>query len=224
MDCNGAKLCLVIEQLLAEVRLQASSVASLGYARSLMRHRSNIHIDRRLSARQRSRMARSTCAPGTNWCVADCTPAHAGFDCESASFAYPYHSSHLHMKVTCSCRAHSLLLQRHGMHRLEDVVKNLKEERDTRSQRSVYGEQSSVGKGVNKDKGAAPKDGKAAAKQQKPDRKAQAQPQSQPQHQQHQQQVAPSPDAEPASNGDANGSVADVDSAVAQSIAEKLVL
>ena len=115
-----------------------------------------------------------------------------------------------------------LLVQRHGMHRLEDVIKNLKEERDSRSQRSVYGAESSVGKGEKKErssKGASLKDGKAHAKQkQQPNSDSNSKPQ------QKQQQQQPSSDAKPVSNGNANGKAADVDSAVAQSVAEKLVL
>ena len=115
-----------------------------------------------------------------------------------------------------------LLVQRHGMHRLEDVIKNLKEERDSRSQRSVYGAESSVGKGEKKErfsKGASLKDGKAPAKQkQQPNSDSNSKP-----HQKQQQQE-PSSDAKPVSNGNANGNAADVDSAAAQSVAEKLVL
>ena len=106
-----------------------------------------------------------------------------------------------------------VLVQRHGMHRLDDVVRNLKAERDTRSQRSLYGEESSVGKGVNK--GAAGKGSKQQQKQQQPQQKtAQAQARQLPQQQQ-----------KPASNGNANGGPAsDVDAAVAQSLAENLAL
>ena len=118
------------------------------------------------------------------------------------------------------------------MHRLEDVVKNLKEERDSRSQQSLYGAESSVGKGVNKGqggKGAGVKDGKAPAKRQKEQQnshgKSKPQRQQQEQHQPQQlQQEQSSSDPQSVPNGDANGHVADVDSAVAQSVAEKLVL
>ncbi len=108
------------------------------------------------------------------------------------------------------------------MHRLEDVIKNLKEERDSRSQRSLYGEESSVGKGVNK--GAASKDGKPPAKQQNADSKSKPQQRRQQQKQPQPQQEQSSVDAQSEPNGNANGHVADIDSAVAQSVAEKLVL
>ncbi len=97
-------------------------------------------------------------------------------------------------------------------------MRNLKEERDTRSQRSLYGEESRVGKGVNK--GAAGKDSKQQKQQhQQPHKKGQSQPQ-QPQEQQMK------PDKQPTVNGNANGGhpAADIDAAVAQSMVENLVL
>lgn len=55
-------------------------------------------------------------------------------------------------------------LQLHGMLKLDDVIKNLQEERSSRSLTSLYGEESSVGKGVNK--GAEGKVGGKQGKQQ----------------------------------------------------------
>ena len=55
-------------------------------------------------------------------------------------------------------------LQLHGMLKLDDVIDNLQQERSSRSLTSLYGEKSSVGKGVNK--GAEGKVGGKQGKQQ----------------------------------------------------------
>ena len=96
-------------------------------------------------------------------------------------------------------------------------MRNLKEERDTRSQRSLYGEESSVGRGVNK--GAAGKDSKQQKQQQPPLKKAQPLPQQPPKQQER-------PDKQPIANGNTSGGhpAPEIDAAVAQSMAENLVL
>ena len=69
------------------------------------------------------------------------------------------------------------------MLKLDDVIKNLSEERSSRSLTSLYGEESSVGKGVNK--GA---DGKAGGKQAKQHQQQQQQQKKKQQQQQGQNQ------------------------------------
>ena len=179
----------------------------------------------RWSARPSEGTAQLVSVPGTSWCVTTrCTAPCSSRSCYDLSTLCVSSHAVSTQTIADSCW---LLVQVHGMHRLEDVVKNLKEERDSRSLRSLsYGAESSVGKGVNKGK-----DGKAQAKspkqQQKSDSKSKPQQQKQHQKQQRPQQLQqeqPVPDAHSAQNGDANGSAADVDSAVAQSAAEKLVL
>ena len=69
------------------------------------------------------------------------------------------------------------------MLKLDDVIKNLQQERSSRSLTSLYGEESSVGKGVNK--GA---DSKIGGKQGKQNQQRQQQKSKQ---QQRQNQIAP---------------------------------